>query len=60
MTETKQVHLDFIRAWSRLYSKKDLLKYIKEIPDKELIVLFLPRLNGTSDIVIRHKSIGGK
>ncbi len=54
--ENKKSEFDVDRIYSKIYSKKELLRLIKRTLDKEFIVVLLPRTKENCDIIIRSKS----
>ncbi len=56
MKKQNKAEFDVDKIYSKIHSKKRLLKLIKNTLDKEFIVVFLPRTKENCDILIRSKS----
>ncbi len=51
--ETQEAGFDLNKVYTKIYTKKELIKLLKRTFDKEFIVSFLPRTKDNSDFLIR-------
>jgi len=51
---------DLTKVYSKILSKKEVIKYIKNSYDKEFLFILLPRTKDNADIIIRSVKLNCK